>query len=83
MKHRMVSRLDFLKLMGAATTASMLFPLLPVAKTLGLGATTVNKFSVTKRVAKVGPDGVTFLYPTKPNGFVWYMNQKRPFDSHF
>jgi len=83
MKHRMVSRLDFLKLMGAATTASMLFPLLPVAKTLGLGATTVNKFSVTKRVAKVGPDGVTFLYPTKPNAFVWYMSEKRPLDSHF
>jgi len=79
----MVSRLDFLKLMGSATMASMLFPLLPVAKTLGLGATTVNKFSVTKRVNKVGPDGVTFLYPTKSNGFVWYMNQKRPFDSHF
>ena len=31
----------------------------------------------------LGHDGVAFVYPTRPKGFVWYMNHDHPFDSHF
>jgi hypothetical protein len=81
----LVSRFDFLKLVGGAGVAFMLLPLVPFGKALGADATAAatNKPTVIKRVSRVGPDGVVFLYPTKPRGFVWYMNPEHPFDSHF
>jgi hypothetical protein len=78
-----VSRLDFLKMVGTTGTAFMLLPLVPFGKALGSNVTTASKPVIIKRLDKVGPDGVAFLYPTKRNGFVWYMNHDEPFDSHF
>jgi hypothetical protein len=81
-KGKLLSRLDFLKLAGTAGTAFMLSPLVPFGKALRIDVPANGK-PVMKRVKMVGPDGVVFLYPTKPKGFVWYMNHEHPFDSHF
>ena len=78
-----VSRLDFLKLIGTAGTAFMLLPLVPLGRALAQAVPMTSKPIIIKRVNKVGRDGVAFLYPTKPKGFVWYMNHDEPFDSHF
>jgi len=82
-KFQLISRLDFLKLVGTAGTAFMLLPLVPFGKAMGAGVPATSKPVISKRVNMVGPDGVVFLYPTKPKGFVWYMNHEHPFDSHF
>jgi len=81
-KGQFISRLDFLKLVGTSGPALMFFPLVPFGKALGIGVPVTSKL-VKKLVKMVGPDGVVFLYPTKPNGFVWYMNHEHPFDSKF
>ena len=82
-KGHFISRLDFLKLVGTAGTTFMLLPLVPFGKALGADVPATSKPAITKRVNMVGPEGVVFLYPTKPGGFVWYMNHEHPFDSHF
>lgn len=82
-KGQFISRLDFLKLVGTAGTTFMLLPLVPFGKALGAEVPATSKPAISKRVKMVGPDGVVFLYPTKPKGFVWYMNHEHPFDSHF
>jgi len=78
-----VSRLDFIKLVGTAGTAFMLLPLVPLGRALAQTVPMISKPIIIKRVNRVGRDGVAFLYPTKPKGFVWYMNHDEPFDSHF
>ena len=78
-----VSRFDFLKMVGTAGTAFMLLPLVPFGRTFGSNVPLASKPVIIKRVNKVGPDGVAFLYPTKQKGFVWFMNHDEPFDSHF
>ena len=69
-----VSRFDFLKMVGTAGTAFMLFPLVPFGKIFGSSVPVASKPVIIKRVDKVGLDGVAFLYPTKQKGFFWYMN---------
>ena len=81
--HKKISRLDFLKLAGSAGTAVMLLPFVPIGKALGAVVPATGKPVVVKRTNMAGPDGVAFVYPTKPKGFVWYMNHDHPFDSHF
>jgi hypothetical protein len=78
-----VSRLDFLRMVGTAGTAFMLLPLVSFGRTFGRNVPIDSRPLIIKRVNKVGPDGVAFLYPTRQNGFVWYMNHDEPFDSHF
>ena len=61
----------------------MLSPLLPLGRALAPTVPITSKPLIIKRVSRVGRDGVALLYPTKPKGFVWYMNHDEPFDSHF
>ena len=61
----------------------MLLPLLPLGRALAQTVPMPSKPIIIKRLNRVGPDGVAFLYPTKPKGFVWYMNHDEPFDLHF
>ncbi len=82
-KNEKISRHDFLKMAGIAGTAFLLIPLIPLGKVLGTRVTNQNKPVIIKRTNIVGPDGVAFLYPSNPKGFVWYMNNDEPFDSHF
>ena len=78
-----VSRLDFLKLVGTAGTAFMLLPLVPLGRVIARTVPINSKPIIIKRVKEVGRDGVALLYPTKPKGFVWYMNHDEPLDLHF
>ena len=78
-----MSRLDFLKLVGGAGTSVMLLPLLSVLRVFGEEVPATSKPVIVKRTNMVGPDGVAFVYPTRPRGFVWYMDHDHPFDSHF
>ena len=59
-KVKLISRLDFLKLVGTAGTAFMLLPLVPFGKALGAGVPATSKPVMSKRVNMVGPDGVVF-----------------------
>jgi len=61
----------------------MVLPLIPFGRILRAYTSASSKPVIIKRVNNVGPDGVAFLYPTRKNGFVWYMNNDKPFDSHF
>jgi hypothetical protein len=79
----LISRLEFLKLVGTAGTGLMLLPFMSFGGALGPNATITSKPAMAKKVDRVGPDGVVFLYPTKQGGFVWYMDPEEPFDSHF
>jgi hypothetical protein len=61
-KGQLISRLDFLKLVGTAGAAFMLlmlFPLVPFGKAFGTGVPITSK-PVTRRVNMVGLDGVVF-----------------------
>jgi len=78
--HKKISRLDFLKFAGSAGTAIMLLPFVPIGKALGTVVPATGKPVAAKRTTMAGPDGVAFVYPTKPKGFVWYMNHNHPFD---
>ena len=78
-----MSRLDFLKLVGGAGTSIMLLPLVSVLRVFGEEVPATSKPVIVKRTNMVGPDGVAFVYPTRPRGFVWYMDHDHPFDSHF
>src|SRR5216117_3508746 len=80
-KGQLISRLDFLKLVGTAGTSFMLLPLVPFGKALGIGVPATSKPPI-RRVKMVGPDGVVFLYPTKPKRFRM-VHREHPFDSHF
>ena len=82
-KSEKISRYDFLKLAGSAGTAFMLLPILSFGKAIGSIVPETSKPVIIKRTNMVGPDGVAFLYPTKPKGFVWHMDHDEPFDSHF
>ncbi len=55
-----VSRFDFLKMVGTAGTAFMLFPLVPFGKIFGSSVPVASKPVIIKRVDKVGLDGVLF-----------------------
>ncbi|MDW0155918.1 MAG: hypothetical protein QOK83_06045 [Nitrososphaeraceae archaeon] len=81
--NKKISRQDFLKMAGIAGTSFLLLPLIPLGKVMGTRVTNQNKPVIIKRTNIVGPDGVAFLYPSNPKGFVWYMNHDEPFDSHF
>ena len=81
LKTNTVSRIDFLKLVGTVGTAFMLLPLVTLGRALTPTVPMTSKPIIIKRVNQVGRDGVAFLYPTKPMGFVWYMNHDEPFDS--
>jgi hypothetical protein len=83
MVRKQISRRDFLKLICAVGDIFMLSTLIPITKVLGINATSNKNISVNGGLNNVGPDGVSFLYPTKPGGFVWFMNAKYPLDSHF
>ena len=78
-----MSRGDFLKLMCITGGAIMLSPLIKLGMVFGANVTSTNTTDILNAGSKVGLDGVSFLYPTKPGGFVWYLNTDNPFDSHF
>jgi hypothetical protein len=78
-----MSRRDFLKLICVTGGAIMLSPLMKLGKVFGANVTSTNTTDMLNTDSKVGLDGVSFLYPTKPGGFVWYLNTDNPFDSHF
>jgi hypothetical protein len=77
-----MSRRDFLKLICVAGGTFMLTPLMKLGQVLGANVSSTNTTGTLNRDNKVGLDGVSFLYPTKPAGFVWYLNPDNPFDSH-
>lgn len=77
-----MSRREFLKLICAAGGAITLTPLMKVGKVFGANVTSTNATDILDVGSKVGFDGVSFLFPTKPGGFVWYMNPDNPFDLH-
>ena len=77
-----ISRREFLKLICAAGVAIMFTPLMKVGKVFGANVSNTNTTDIVNEASKFGLDGVSFLYPTKPGGFVWYMNEDNPFDSH-
>jgi hypothetical protein len=65
-----MSRRDFLKLIGVKGGASMLSPLMKLGKVFGANLTGTNTTDMLNADSKVGLDGVSFLFPTKPAGFV-------------
>ena len=77
-----MSRRDFLKFMYVTGGAIMLSPLMKIGKVFGANVTGTNTTDMLNADSKVGLDGVSFLFPTKPGGFVWYLNEDNPFDSH-
>ena len=78
-----MSRRDFLKLIYVTGGAIMLSPLTKIGKVFGANVTGTNTTDILNADSKVGLDGVSFLYPTKPGGFVWYLDTDNPIDSHF
>jgi len=78
-----MSRRDFLKLICGTGGAIMLSPLMKLGRVLGANVTSTNTTDMLNTDSKVGLDGVSFLYPTKPGGFVWYLDTDNPIDSHF
>jgi hypothetical protein len=77
-----VSRRNFLKLAlstGAVITLSSLIPLSKVFGSIVTSNATDHPFNMSR---KIGPDGVSFIYPTKEGGFTWYLSPDG-FDSHF
>jgi len=77
-----ISRRDFLKLIYVAGGAIMFTPFLKLGKVFGANVTNTNTTDIHETSGKIGLDGVSFLYPTKSGGFVWYLNEDNPFDSH-
>ena len=77
-----ISRGEFLKLICVTGGAIMFTSLMKLGKVFGANITSTNATDIPDEGSKVGLDGVSFLYPTKPGGFVWYMNANNPFDSH-
>ena len=78
-----ISRRDFLKLICGVGMTITLSRLIPPGRVFGSNVTNQKTKGITIAGNMIGPDGVTFLYPTKPGGFVWYMNTNNPYDSHF
>jgi len=78
-----MSRRDFLKLICGTGGAIMLSPLMKLGRVLGANVTSTNTTDMLNTDSKVGLDGVSFLFPTKPGGFVWYLDTDNPIDSHF
>jgi len=77
-----ISRRDFLKLICVGAGAIMFTPFLKLRKVIGSIVSSGNATDVLDAGSNTGLDGISFLYPTKPGGFVWYMNEGNPFDSH-
>ena len=78
-----ISRRAFLKLLCAMGGITLFMPLVSMQKAFGRNVTNISDNSNVNDLNQVGPDGVSFLYPTKPGGFVWFMNTDNPLDSHF
>jgi len=78
-----ISCRDFLKLICGVGMTITLSRLIPSGRVFGSNVTNQKTKGITIAGNMIGPDGVTFLYPTKPGGFVWYMNTNNPYDSHF
>jgi hypothetical protein len=79
---RKISRREFLKLICVACGAVVFLPYMKLGKALNANVSNTNATDILDTGSKVGLDGVSFLYPTKPGGFVWYMNADNPLDSH-
>jgi hypothetical protein len=77
-----ISRRDFLKLICVAGGAIMLPPLMKLKQVFGADVTDTNSADTLSKGSKFGLDGVSFVYPSKPGGFIWYLNTENPFDSH-
>jgi len=78
-----ISRRDFLKLIFASGITITISPLIPFGKVFAANATNTKANNIATGEKMAGPDGVAFLYPIRPKGFVWYMNANDPLDSHF
>jgi hypothetical protein len=65
-----ISRHDFLKLICAVGITITLSPLIPFGRVLGANVTNEKTKGITTGGNLIGADGVAFLYPTKPGGFV-------------
>ena len=77
-----ISRRDFLKLIGVGSGAVIFNPVMKFRNILGENATSTSTTKILNAGNKIGLDGVSFLYPTKSGGFVWYMNEDNPLDGH-
>lgn len=77
-----ISRRDFLKLICSTGTVITLSFLIPLGRIFGSNVTSTNSNDKFTEDGKVGPDGVSFVYPTKMGGFTWYLSSDG-FDSHF
>jgi hypothetical protein len=77
-----ISRREFLKLICVAGGASILARFMKLGEVFGANVTSTNATDILDIESKVGLDGVSFLYPTKPGGFVWYLYPDKPFNSH-
>jgi hypothetical protein len=77
-----MSRRDFLKLICGTGGAITLTPFMKLGKVFSSNGSNTTTSDILNAGNRVGLDGVSFLYPTKPGGFVWYLNEDNPFDSH-
>ena len=77
-----MSRRNFLKLICVTGGAIALTPFMKLGKVFSLNVSNTSPTDILNAGNKVGLDGVSFLYPTKPGGFIWYLNADNPFDSH-
>ena len=75
-----ISRRGFLKLICAIGGITLLMPLVSFRKAFARNVTNIKDSTNISDRDKVGPDGVSFLYTTKPGGFVWFMNTDNPLD---
>ena len=77
-----MSRRNFLKLICVTGGAITLTPFMKLGKVFSSNVSNTTTSDILNAGNRVGLDGVSFLYPTKPGGFVWYLNADNPFDSH-
>jgi hypothetical protein len=77
-----ISRREFLKLICVTGGAVAFSRLIKLGEAFGTDLNSTDASNTVNIGSNLGPDGVSFLYPTRPGGFVWYMNPDKPFDSH-
>ncbi len=72
-----MSRRDFLKLICVTGGAITLTPFMKLGKVFSSNVSNTSTTDILNAGNRVGLDGVSFLYPTKPGGFAWYLNAER------
>jgi hypothetical protein len=77
-----ISRRNFLKLIFSTGALVTLSSLIPLGRIFGSNITSSNGNPSFIVGDEVGSDGVSFIYPTKIGGYIWYLSPDG-FDSHF